>query len=131
MGWVVNTNPRPLYHGNASVSIVQEAGVGSRAVLDGCGNLTSTEIRFLDRPARSESIASFLVVTSASSWKSERQNSKKTTALLGIMLHCFNSIERNEISWSYEGHPLRICILSAFAKWPVVTHTVNTNALCF
>jgi hypothetical protein len=37
----------------------------------------------------------------------------------------------NEISWSYEGHPLRIGILSAFAKWRVVTHAVSTNALCY
>ena len=62
--------------------------------------------------------------------KSEHQNSKKTT-LLPFLLQGCKSTKMNEISWSYEGRPLRIGILSAFAKWRVVTHTVSTNALCY
>ena len=54
-GWLT---PRPgrFTPGTDPVPIVQEAGWAARPVWTGVENLAHTEIRSLDRPARSESI---------------------------------------------------------------------------
>ena len=54
MGWVVNARPWPLYFRERDPeSIVKEAEWAPGTFWTGAENLTPTEIRSLDRPARS------------------------------------------------------------------------------
>ena len=54
MGWVANATPRPLYPGKDPVPVVYEDGWVPGPVWPDAENLTSTGIRFPDRPASSE-----------------------------------------------------------------------------
>ena len=56
MGWVVTPFPNRFTSGNDPVLIVQEAGSAPGPVRTGAENLALTGIRFLYRPARSESL---------------------------------------------------------------------------
>jgi hypothetical protein len=55
--WVVNATPRPLYpRQRDSLPIIQETVWAPGSEWTGTENLSRTEIRSLDRPARSESL---------------------------------------------------------------------------
>jgi hypothetical protein len=57
MGWMVNAMPRPLYPWERDpVPIVWEAGWTPGSVWTGAENFDPKNIRFPDRPARSESL---------------------------------------------------------------------------
>ena len=56
-GWWISDTPRPLFTpGKDPIPIVQEAGWVPGPVWTGAKNLAPTEIRFPDRPARSQSL---------------------------------------------------------------------------